>query len=193
MSKIFFVCSYGGCGSKMLCTALKPFGQVYHVHSRIPPDNLQYIGDEMGGNSYIEWFNGINIPDNEIKNYYVIYIYKNPVKSIMSRFCIPEHLRHIQLDTDIKLDDVLNTGTDLYKIREFYDNYTQSNEKRNYKIYSVKYEEIFDKQHELSKILGIGDLNLVKRETERTHPEKLNEIYKELIDIMNKNNFIIIN
>lgn len=88
MNKIFYVCSYGGCGSKMLCNALRKFGKVEHVHSRKPPDKLQYIGKNGGGNVYCEWFNGIIIPDDELNKYFVIYIYKNPVKSIMSRFII---------------------------------------------------------------------------------------------------------
>ena len=33
------------------------------------------------------------------------------------------HLQHIQIDDTIKLDDVLSSGKDLYKIREFYNNY----------------------------------------------------------------------
>ena len=49
--KTFYVCSYGGCGSKMLCNALQNYGHVKHVHSRYPPDKLQYIGNEKGGKS----------------------------------------------------------------------------------------------------------------------------------------------
>ena len=197
MNKIFYICSYGGSGSYMLCRALNKYGRVKHIHSRNPPDNLKYIGNEKGGNIYFEWFNNINIPENKIKNYYVIYIYKNPVKSIISRFRIKDHLDHIQIDRNITLNDVVKKEKDLYKINEFYNNYTKINKKRNYKIYSVKYEDIFDKQFELSKILGIGPLNLIKKETKRNPDKKiikkLNEIYKDLIDKMNKNNFIMIN
>ena len=100
---------------------------------------------------------------------------------------------HIQIHENITLNDVLNTGKDLYKIKEFYDNYTKPNENRNYKIYCIKYEEIFDKQDELSKLLGIGELNLVNKSNRKNTNTKLNEIYSDLIDIMNKNNFITIN
>lgn len=86
----------------------------------------------------------------------MLYIYRNPNFSILSRFIYPIHLEHIQCDINIKLEDVLSTGEDLYKIREFYDNYVKPNEKRNYKIYCVKYEDIFSKQDELSKLLNIG-------------------------------------
>ena len=190
-TKNFYVCSYGGSGSYMLCDALRQFGNVEHIHSRFPPEKLEYIGNNNGGNAYSEWFNGIPIPDNEIKNYYVIYIYRNPSLSIMSRFTIPEHLNHIQIDETIQLQEVLDTGKDLYKLREFYDNYTNPSKKRNYRIYCVKYEDIFDKQDKLSKLFGIGKLNLVNHST-RTSNERLNEIYADLIERMNKNNWIII-
>jgi hypothetical protein len=193
MIKQFYVCSYGGSGSTLLHKSLNKYGHSEHIHSRKPPDNLQYVGENKGGNAYREWFNGVNIPDNELENYYVIYIYRNPSFSIPSRFRIPEHLQHIQIDNTIKLEDVISSGEDLYKIKEFYDNYMIPNTKRNYKIYCVKYEELFDKQDELSKLLGIGKLDLVNKSSRiKSHPE-LDIIYSDLIDEMNKNDFIIIN
>ena len=190
--KIFYVCSYGGSGSKMLCNALNQYGKVEHIHSRNPPNKLAYIGNNKGGDTYQEWFNSITIPENELKNYYVIYIYRNPSFSIPSRFENPDHLDHIQCDRNITLQNVLTTGEDLYKIREFYDNYIKPNDKRNYKIYCVKYEDIFNKQDELSNLLEIGKLNIVNESTRKDSNEKLDEIYADLIYEMNKNNFIII-
>ena len=190
--KIFYVCSYGGSGSYMLCNALKQYGKIEHIHSRHPPNKLTYIGNDKCGDTYSEWFNSITIPENELKNYYVIYIYRNPSFSIPSRFENPYHLEHIQIDRNIKLEDVLSRGEDLYKIREFYDNYMKPNEKRNYKIYCVKYEDIFNKQDELSSLLDIGKLNIVNESTRKNSNEKLDEIYADLISEMNKNNFIII-
>ena len=198
MNKIFYVCSYGGSGSYMLCGALNRYGKTKHIHSRKPPDNLEYIGNEKGGKVYCEWFNSIVIPENELENYYVIYIYRNPSLCIPSRFTDKYgyknhkmHLEHIQTNEQVKLDDVLSSGEDLYKIREFYDNYIKPNKKRNYKIYCVKYEDIFDKQDELSDLLGIGKLNIVNKSSRKDNKE-LNKIYADLIDEMNKNNFIII-
>lgn len=190
--KCFYVCSYGGSGSKMLCRALRAYGKVKHVHSRKPPNNLEYIGEEKGRKTYSEWFNGVVIPEEELKYYYVIYIYRNPSFSIPSKFSIPNHLEHIQIDRSIKLKDVLDSKKDLYKIREFYDNYTKPNEKRNYKIYCVKYEDIFDKQDELSKLLGIGKLNMVNKSSRKNSNKKLDNIYSDLIAEMNKNEFITI-
>tara|TARA_B110000902_G_scaffold239028_1_gene287390 strand:- start:97 stop:393 length:297 start_codon:yes stop_codon:yes gene_type:complete len=97
----------------------------------------------------------------------------------------------VQIDKSIKLKNVLDSKKDLYKIIEFYDNYTKPNEKRNYKIYCVKYEDIFDKQDELSKLLGIWKLNIVNKSSRKNNKE-LDNIYSDLIDEMDKNDFIII-
>lgn len=191
--KCFYVCSYGGSGSKMLCNALNAYGKTKHIHSRKPPNKLEYIGYENGGNTYEEWFNGVVIPEEKLKYYYVIYIYRNPSFSIPSRFDKnPNHLEHIQIDKSIKLKDVLDSKKDLYKIREFYDNYTKPNEKRNYKIYCVKYEDIFDKQNELSKLLGIKKLNMVNKSSRKNSNKELDNIYGDLIAEMKKNEFIMI-
>jgi len=193
---IFYVCSYGGSGSKMLCEALSKYGVAEHIHSRNPPDKLEYLGKQNGGNTYFEWFNGIPIPEDKLKNYYVLYIYRNPIFSIYSRLQNPNHLRHIQVDTNIKLKDVIETGKDLYKLKEFYNNYVKFKKKKNYKIYCVKYEDIFDKQDELSNLLQIGKLNIVNKSKKKYDKEKLEKleklkiIYADLIDEMNNNDFI---
>ena len=105
------------------------------------------------------------------------------------------HLKNIQGNEKITITDVINSNQDLYNINEFYNNYTQNNN-RNYKIYCLKYEDVFDKQDELSDLLNIGKLDLIKKETvkpdEELYINKLTEIYKELIDKMNRNEFITI-
>ena len=66
-NKIFYVCSYGGCGSYMVCDYLRNFGRVYHIHSRFPPNNLSYIGKENTHKPvYDEWFNDAEIPKTDI-------------------------------------------------------------------------------------------------------------------------------
>lgn len=193
--KYFYVCSYGGCGSTMLCKSLSKYGKVEHIHSPNPPTELEFVGNKGKVKCYHEWFNGIRIPEKELKNYYVIYIYKNPVKAIISRFHNPTHLKHIQSNESIKIKDVINESKDLFGINNFYNNYTES-KKRNYKIYCIKYEELFEKQDELSKIFSIGSLNLEKKEKEREFDKndynKLCKIYENLINKMNNNNFIFI-
>ena len=191
--KTFYVCSYGGSGSWALAMALTKFGKIRHIHSRNPPQQLTYTGKLGGGNAgHEEWFNNIKIPDNEIENYYVIYIYRDPIKAIFSRFYMQDHLKHLQLNSNIKLRDVVKYKKDFYKLKQFYNNYTCKNIKRNYKIYCIKYEELFDKQMELSKLLGIGPLNLVKKETKRVYKKEreLRVIYKDMLDDMKNNEFV---
>lgn len=194
MAKKFYVCSYGGSGSKMLCNALKQYGKTYHIHSRNPPKDLEFIGNEGGRNTYEEWFNGKKIPQDFQDEIYVIFIYKNPVNAILSRFEHPAHLEHIQTNKNIKLADVIREKKDLYGIQEFYSNYIKNKNERNYKIYAVKYEELFEKHDELSKILQIGPLVLNKKETKRNKDENtlqiLKDIYKETIQEMSENDFI---
>ena len=42
------------------------------------------------------------------------------------------------------MKDIYNTNSDLYKIEDFFDNYTTPNKDRNYKIICVKYEELLE-------------------------------------------------
>lgn len=189
--KKFYVCSYGGSGSKMLCSALSKYGESVHIHSRKPPNKLEYVGREKGGTVYYEWFNGIPIPEDELHNYYVIYIYRNPSFSIPSRFWSPAHLNHIQTKV-IKLDEVIKSGEDLYKLREFHNNYIKKNKNRNYQIYCVKYEDIFDKQDNLSELLKVGKLNMVNKSKRKNSNKDLDEIYSDLIKEMEENEFITI-
>ena len=98
----YYICSYGGSGSTILTNYLSNFGNVYHIHDRFPPLKLQYIGNEnTNENVYSEWFNGIEIPENKIKNYKVLFIYRHPIQAIFSRFTILNrpnipHLQHIK-------------------------------------------------------------------------------------------------
>lgn len=196
--RTFYVCSYGGSGSTLLADSLKKYGHVEHIHSRNPPLELEYIGNNKGGDTYYEWFNGIKIPENELNDYTVIFIYKDPVKAIYSRYipyykdCHKHHMDHVQTNRDVELKDVLEQKKDLFGITEFYNNYTTKNDQRNYKIHCVKYEDMFEKQAQLSEILGIGPLNLRKKETSKnyTHYIELAQIYSGLIEDMNKRDFI---
>jgi hypothetical protein len=193
MVKVFYVCSYGGCGSTMLTKTLAKYGRVFHVHTRFPPKRLQHITQEQ--------FNGVEVAPESLKNYYVIYLYRNPVKAILSRFSTdnPEfnalHLDHVGCNKNITVDAVISQSKDLYQFQQFYDNYTKPNN-RNYNVYCVKYEDMFERQSDLSKLFNIGPLNLVKKETDHSESERkyaqLYTIYHDLIQQMAKNDFIFI-
>jgi hypothetical protein len=198
----FYVCSYGGCGSFMLCDYLKNFGKVEHVHSREPPSILSGITNE--------WFNGKPIIGEAIKKYTVIYIYKNPIKAIYSRYiktiknnnktitgvAHKEHQHNVQCDReDITVEQCINENKDLFKIEEFFDNYTTLNKRKNYFIYCVKYEDFWQNISEFNKTFRLQDrkdLYPEKKETKRNYvvPDKLLEIYTPLIEKMKTKKFI---
>lgn len=185
--RTFHVCSYGGCGSKMLCAALKKYGNVTHIHSRNPPVKLTGVNGEH--------FNTRQVSEENLDQHVVIYIYKNPIKSLFSRHLKKSARVNIEAkDPDKGLAETVRDKVDYAGFEEFYRNYTTPNPERNYKIVCVKYDDIFDRQDELSAMLGIGPLELVRKETDRTyeHEDVLMEIYGHLIDEMEKNDFIMI-
>ena len=193
----YYVCSYGGCGSYMLCDYLRQFGNVEHIHSRKPPKKLTYVGEKNTQNKvYGEWFNDSIIPKRELKNYKVIYLYKDPVKAILSRFDNPEHLNHIQCDESIKFKDILDTRKDLYKLGEFFNNYTKKNKKdKNYPIYCVKYEDFWKNIPLFNQVFGLPDIKElypIRKETRRNYRkiDELYNIYYPLQKRMNKMPFI---
>lgn len=192
----YYVCSYGGSGSYMLCDYLGNFGKVEHIHSRRPPDRLTYIGRKNTKTPvYEEWFNDSEIPETDMKQYKVIYLYKDPVKAILSRFNNPEHLHNIQIDTRIQYSDLLKHKKDLYQLEEFFDNYTKK-EKKNYPIYCVKYEDFWNNIQLFNEKLELPDIKEiypVKKETNRKEDalsEDLYKIYEPLIQKMKDMPFI---
>ena len=195
--KVFYVCSYGGCGSKMLCHYLSHFGTVKHVHSRLPPIQLTQIGLY----SHLdEWFGKTPIPAQELPNYYVIYIYRDPVKAIQSRFHQPEHLAHIQINPSITLQQVIQTKQDLYGIESFFDNYTKPQAKRNYKIVCIKYEDLFNNMEQFNRVLNINcsNKNIYPIEKVREKPTNSNtiitleQVYAPLKQKMAQMSFIMV-
>lgn len=192
--KVFYVCSYGGSGSKILCEYLGHFGKVKHVHSRYPPEKLTYIGLNA---KWHEWFSTIPIPDKDVPNHYVIYIYRDPIKAIQSRFNMKQHLAHIQCNPSITLEQVIDNRKDLYGIENFFDNYTSHNVNRNYKIYCIKYEDLFTNIQELNRVLNIrcNNKSIYPTEVVRVKPEieekeALDTIYKNLKNKMERMPFI---
>ena len=198
----YYICSYGGSGSTVLFNYLSHFGNVYHIHDRYPPNKLQYIGGEKTDEDvYREWFNGVEIPEDKIKNYKVIFIYRNPVQVIFSRFAQTygpniAHLQHIKCGNNgnINIFDVVRSGRDLYGVEEFNDNYMVPTN-RNYDIYGVKYEYFWDNIGFFNYMLGIPDvkeLYPIKQERAKkfSFVKELSFIYRNLITKMYKTKFI---
>jgi len=198
----YYVCSSGGCGSTIIYNYLSNFGNVYHIHDRYPPNKLAYVGKENTTEDiYREWFNNVPIPEDKLGNYKVIFIYRNPLQVIYSRFAQRHgpninHLRNIKCmnNGNINIFDVLKTGMDLYKMEEFFDNYV-SNKARNYDIYCIKYEMFWDNISMFNKIIGIPDIKYLYPEKKERLKQiqfqiRLNKIYSSLITKMNSMRFI---
>jgi len=199
----YYICSSGGCGSTILFNYLSNFGNVHHIHDRYPPNKLQYVGSKTTSEDInIEWFNGVEIPENEVENYKVIFIYRHPIPVIFSRFAQKygpntKHLQNIKCDNsgNINFFDVLRERKDLYKMEEFFDNYTTIVSDRNYDIYCIKYELFFNHIRFFNKIMNIPDINElypIKYEKTRKYQyiNELKFIYKKLIKKMEKMTFI---
>jgi hypothetical protein len=198
----YYICSSGGCGSTIIFNYLKNFGNVYHIHDRFPPNELCHIGADNTDNPvYSEWFNSTKIPTDNLNSYKVLFIYRHPIQVIFSRFAqakgpnVP-HLRNIKCDNDgnIWVGDVLKSRKDLYKLEEFFDNYTTPKE-RNYPIYCIKYEHFFANISLFNKALNIPDIpalypTKIERSKNLTHVKQLNIIYHSLIQKMNSMQFI---
>jgi hypothetical protein len=186
----YIVCSYGGSGSWMLVNYLKNFGNAYHVHQRYPPKKLTYPDHAT------EKFTNKEIEPIDLDHWKVIFIYKNPIKAIYSRFDSIYHLRNIE-SKELNFDKIFKSSTDIFGITEYYNNYMTELD-RNYKIYCVKYENFFDKIDEFNNILGLVPNGLkmpIRQETYRhqKHYQHLLNIYQKLIEDQNNRSFIEIN
>lgn len=198
----YYICSYGGSGSTILFNYLANFGNVYHIHDRYPPKKLQYVGKENTNEDvYSEWFNGVEIPEENLKNYKIIFIYRHPIPVIYSRFAqykgpnIP-HLKNIKCinNGNIYIYDVIKFKKDFYGIENFFDSYMIPDD-RNYDIYGVKYELFWNNISEFNNFMGIPDIKElypIRKEHKKkfSFVNELNFIYKSLINKMNRARFI---
>jgi len=196
-NNIYYVCSYGDCASQEICHYLGNFGDVYHIHSRFPPNNLTKTGyDDNIFTIGSEWFSNKIIPNEEIYKYKVIFIYRNPIYSIYSRFNDKQHLLNIQCsDNNITISNCIEQKKDLFELDNFFDNYTTPNKDKNYNIYCIKYEDFWSNISKFNKLLFIPDINElypIKKETFKnmTEYENLKEIYTSLLEKMDNMNSI---
>jgi len=204
--KIYYVCSYGGSGSKTITRYLQNFGKAYHVHSRFPPEKLEYIGRSTyrPNHSGDEHFNGVQVTDTDLKNSTVIYLYRNPVYVINSRIQRdinekmmnigpPEimghwpHLNHIQApDSWVSLADIKEQRKDLYGLSSFHNNYMNPETPRNYKIICVNFEKIFSVFDSFNKYVGVPVGNDYQPENKRTDMKRYDNVinkYQFLKDV----------
>ena len=193
-NKKFYVCSYGGSGSKMLCQYLGYFGDVYHLHSRHPPSALTKTGYD-DKSTYDEWFNTTELTEEELKNYKVIFIYRDPLRSIYSRYNNESILKNVQAPfPTTTLQEVVDQKKDLFGIEDFFDHYTKIQFK-NYPIYCIKYELLWDHFPLFNTVMNIPDLperypKKYEIKREEVHKDVLSEIYQSLRKKMDTMQFL---
>lgn len=189
VDRIFYICSYTGSGTMLLRRELIRQGHIAKiVHDRNPPKELEFVGPFFK-------FNGIKVPEKYLHKFTIIYIYKNPINSIYSRLSKKNFSKFVMENNEVvDFNDVITQEKDLYGLEEFFDNYTNTEQNRNYKIICVNYHKLFDNKNELSELLGVQPLNIKKKEKEheQKHYDTLLRIYQPLIDKLNKKPFITI-
>lgn len=176
---VFYVCSYGGCGSTALARYLGHFGtRVYHVHSRRPPKHLTEV------DLFTEHFTDVPVDVRDVR---VVFVYRDPVRAILSRFDDAAHLKNIEAPP-VTVRDVVRAGQDLFGLTDFFYNYLDAR-KRTYPIVFVKYEALFTQLPLLHRVLGLKALEgvtLERRETPRVREEEgeLRRVYAPLARTM---------
>lgn len=144
--KTFYICSYGGSGSKMLSKFLMKYGNVVHIHDRNPPEYVS-ITKKLGG--FDGTFTTRKVKTANVHKVFVVYLFRDPTEAQISRWCF-KHFQHIQVPNLSKHKQILSdpqtyidNNQDLLQYNQFFLNYTQAKPK-NYNIYAVNYHLIFD-------------------------------------------------
>ena len=198
-SRIFYVCSFGGCGSTMLSKFLKRYGLVFHVHSRVPPEKLTTVIETPHKPFAKEWFSDTLAPQQ--KRITVIYLYRNPTYTLLAetgakgkRLYNPLHLKNIQVKAVVPatiqayIKDSIENNTENLGYGEFFENYTSAIIPKNYDIYCMDYDRIWDNLEEIYFALGLplGDVDKFPKKKDRDRQyndsdvEGLNVIYSQL-------------
>jgi hypothetical protein len=191
--RIFYLCSYGGCGSKVIAAYLRHFGKVYHVRSRYPPSHLTHIGNSNTLKPiHSEWFSCSPVPNKDLDKYTVIYLYRNPIPCIYKRFNTSKHLYTIQCKyPQVTVDQVISNKKDLFGIQEFYLNYTRA-QTTNYSIYCVRYEDFLENIETFNATIHLPNIPSIYPtiETTTNSNETLEYVYRGLIQEMLSKPFI---
>lgn len=180
--RIYIVASYGGCGSKMMAGWLWSLPDsvkqhVYHFHDRSPPQQLHELpkppppvyGKKTGNADFRTGrFPGGSrfktdtprVSDADIDRYRVIYIYKDPVEAMVSRFGWG-HCQHIQGDCGAgeaqwpRLDQYAKGGRDRMKLNDHFNAYVHPTAQRNYPVVAVNYHKLWDNLPAFMMALGL--------------------------------------
>ena len=197
---IYYICSYGGCGSKMLWRFIGRYATCYHIHSRIPPAYLEQIDNEQ--------FNGEKVEENEISKYKVIYLFRNPSDAQMSIFSSKrnrqlKHWFHIGVEDSQNIPEIeeyLYQKEDKLNYMEFFNNYVENKININYDIIAINYHKLWNNLSEFIRILELPVKCIKKfpKKKEKSikkfphYVKSLNGINIQLVEKINKMPNIVI-
>ena len=182
----YFVFSYGGCGSTMLCSFLSQFGRSYHLHDNKPPKFLTDSTPPIPITSCTVRLSQDPARRLKNENCKVIYIYRNPAESKVSRPSW-QHCYHMGGDflshkdkisqgplkevndeenLQIKMDWVeqfASNGIDYNGYEQHFDNWINAVPDRDYPILYVNYENLWENLNILLEYCGVPIEEAVKK------------------------------
>lgn len=172
--RTYLVVSYGGCGSKMLAGWLSSLKQnvkrVYHLHDPTPPSELHELPLPRAKPSMQRDFRARRFPGSgkfrtdtplvsDIDDFRVLFIFKDPVEALVSRYgyghCL--HLGGDCGDDEKKfptLDAYARAGNDRMGLLAFFERYTTGSN-RSFPIVLLNYHKLWDNLPALMQALGV--------------------------------------
>jgi len=170
--RTYIVVSYGGCGSKMLAGWLaqlprKYAKHVYHFHDKRPPDVLRELPPPPRPSTRERDFRARRFPGGgrfrtetrpvaDLDDYRVLYIFKDPVEAMVSRFGYG-HCKHLDGDCGNeasfpKLDVYAEQGIDRMGLLAFFEAYTSP---QKYPIIGLNYHKLWQNREAVMSALGL--------------------------------------
>jgi hypothetical protein len=170
--RTYIVVSYGGCGSKMLAGWLaqlprKYAKHVYHFHDKRPPDVLRELPPPPRPSTRERDFRARRFPGGgrfrtetkpvaDLDDYRVLYIFKDPVEAMVSRFGFG-HCKHLDGDCGVeqsfpKLDVYAQQGVDRMGLLAFFEAYTSP---QKYPIVALNYHKLWQNREAVMSALGL--------------------------------------
>lgn len=201
--RTYLVVSYGGCGSKMLAGWLSAqrktlVKQVYHLHDSRPPDSeLREMPPQKSKPSQQRDYRARRFPGGgkfrtdtkvveDVDSFRVLFIYKDPVEALVSRFGYG-HCVHLggdcgdSQDTFPKLDAYAKAGIDRMGLVSFFENYATESKSRNFPIVLLNYHKLWDNLPAVMKALGLP------KELAETFPERTETVRNDLTAAAERN------
>jgi len=176
--RTYVIISYGGSGSKMLSGWISDLPKssvvtVKHMHDPNPPNQMRTFNRPLREASHNGDYRDRHIPGgmfskdtalipkDEYDNYRYVYIFKDPVEGLVSRYG-HGHCVHVGGDCGSEsnfpsLDQYATGGKDFFKIGDFFDKWTTPNPSREYPVLCINYHKIWDNVPSVVEALGLPE------------------------------------